>query len=220
MKKILLLAFLAAITQTLFAQSIKLGVKAGLNESTAELGQTITTTSFLTGFNAGVFADFGFNKLSIEPGIFYTTNGYNSKTVVLQEPSSQNDFIAKGKVTYSYLELPVNVLYNIHLRTSKIFIGGGPYCKLALSGSYRNYITTNGGEENTGGKLIFGGEQGDLKKTDFGVNALAGVAFKPGLLFSLNYGYGLTNIDRPTYTTNNQKTENRILSLSVGYVFL
>lgn len=219
MKKILLLAFLTAITQSLFAQSVKLGIKAGLNESTTDFGQPfISTSSFLTGFNAGVFANFEIKKLSIEPGIFYTTKGYNDKIVFPQSPTESNDVSAKGKVTYNYLEVPVNVLYNIHLRTSKIFIGGGPYYGLALSGSYNDIVTINGTVNNTTSKLTFGGESGSLKKTDVGVNALAGIAFKTGLLFSFNYGYGLTNVNNTNIAS--EKIQNRVLSLSVGYVFL
>jgi hypothetical protein len=54
-------------------------------------------------------------------------------------------------------------------------------------------------------------------RSDFGVNALAGIQLKNGLLFNVNYEYGLTNI----YKSPNANTiKKRVLGFSVGYLFL
>lgn len=218
MKKIFLLILLTASIQSLFAQAVSFGIKAGLNESTAAFTRTtLTTISNLSGFNAGVFADIKFNKLSVEPGIFYTTNGYNTKSVFTTDNPAPYSFNATGKFAYNYLEVPVNVLYNIPAGPLKIFVGAGPYWGLALSGTRQGTTNSNGIITNSpSSNITFGSSAGDFSKTDWGVNAIAGIVLKNGILFSVNYAYGLTNISNST----NSKGENRVLSLSVGYEFL
>jgi hypothetical protein len=217
MKKIFLLIILTASIQSIFAQAVSFGIKAGLNESTAAFTGTTTTFSNLSGFNAGVFADIKFNKLSVEPGIFYTTSGYNSKSVFTTDNPAPYSFSATGKVAYNYLQVPVNILYYIPAGPLKIFIGAGPYWGLALSGTRQGTTNTNGIITNSpSGNITFGSSDGDFSKTDLGVNAIAGIALKNGLLFSANYGFGLTNISSST----NSKGENRVLSLSLVYEFL
>lgn len=55
----------------------------------------------------------------------------------------------------------------------------------------------------------------DIKRMDFGVTALTGFTFTNGLLLSINYDLGLTNIRADNY--DNIKT--RVLGISVGYNF-
>lgn len=97
--------------QQLSAQSVKFGIKAGLNESTADLGESGTTTSNIAGFNVGAFADIEFHRLSIQPGIFYATKGYKSKTVYTANVPEPYTSIRNDNVTLNYLEIPVNLLY-------------------------------------------------------------------------------------------------------------
>ena len=222
MKKIFLLILLTAAIQSLFAQAVSFGVKAGLNESTATFTGTTSTFSNLPGFNAGVFADIKVNRLSVEPGIFYTTSGYNSKSVFTTDNPAPYSFSATGKVAYNYLEVPVNVLYNIPAGPLKIFVGAGPYWGLALSGTRQGTANANGIITNIRGNITFGSSDGDFSKTDLGVNAIGGIALKNGLLFSANYGFGLTNISNSTNSINStqSKGENKVLSLSLGYEFL
>ena len=217
MKKALLLFVLTVAMQQLFAQSFNFGIKAGLNESTADLGKTVTTTSYRSGFNAGVFADIGFYRLSLEPGLFYTMKGSDNRTVITQNSPQPYSFNATGKLTYNYIEVPVNVLYNIPGGPIKIFIGGGPYWGLALSGTSQGNTTVNGTTTvSPTYNLTFGNGTGDLSRTDFGVSALAGITLKNGLLFNVDYGYGLTNIDHK----NSGEIKNRVFCFSLGYKFL
>jgi len=222
MKKIILLIFLSVAIKPLFAQTVKFGIKAGLNESTIDIGSSqdnANKTTSRAGFNAGAFAEFQFNSLSIEPGLFYTIKGANyisSFTRNNPQNSVQQAVTMKAKTTYNYLELPLNVLYNIKVAPGKIFVGGGPYWAMALSGN-ENSTTTVDGSSTTAPetKLSFGGDSG-LKRADFGLNALAGITLKNGLLFSADYGYGLTDVLK----FDNSQIKHRVLSFSVGYSFL
>jgi len=215
--------FILAVSSKLFAQSVKFGVKAGLNESTADVGETTTKISNLSGLNAGAFAEFEFGKISLQPGLYFTQKGYNSKTSIIvpypQGPTN-GSFNATGRIRLNYLQLPVNVLYNITVKPGKIFLGGGPYYGYALSGNNKGTVTTvtpDGTFNNSqNANIAFGGESGE-SRSDFGLNAVAGFKFKNGLLFSVNYEYGLTNVYKSQYSPTDK---NRVLSLSAGYQFL
>jgi hypothetical protein len=223
MRKILSMLFVLALSAPVFAQSVKFGVKAGLNESTAHFDETTTKISNLSGLNAGAFVEFEFGKLSLQPGLYFTQKGYNSKTsivVVYPQGPTNGSFNANGRVKLNYLQLPVNILYNIALKPGKIFLGGGPYYGYALSGNNKNNVTTvsptNTYNDSQNANIVFGGETGE-SRSDFGLNALAGFKFKNGLLFSANYEYGLTNIYKSHPATTDK---NRVLGLSAGYQFL
>ncbi len=223
MKKIFFLLVFGISMNSLFAQSVNFGVKGGLNESTATLTGSATRFSNLAGFNAGLFADVNIKQLTIEPGIFYTNKGYNSYTYVTSNSEAGTyTFKAQGNITLNYLEVPVNILYNIRFKQGKFFIGGGPYYGLALSGK-SNVTTTSGNENeipavtNSGGNITIGNTAADaLKRSDFGLNALAGIKLNNGLLISTGYGFGFTDI----FNRDGQGIQNRVLNVSAGYCFL
>lgn len=224
MKKIILSLLLIAVISPAFAQTVKFGISGGLNESS--LGSSYVTgdnNSSLAGFHAGVFSDIDFGKLSIEPGLFYTTKGKQGKAVLddTNLGSGGNSTIEYAKAIYNYLELPVNVLYNIPVSYGKIFIGGGPYMAYGLSAKTKIKVvfTQSNGDtqviEQTD-PLIFGSKDGDIKRLDFGLGALGGFALKNGLLLSIGYEHGLTNI----VNGSSPSVRNNVLAVSLGYSFL
>jgi hypothetical protein len=218
MKKIFLMLFVLALSLPVFAQSVKFGVKAGLNESTADVGKTSSNISNLSGLNAGAFAEFEFGKIFLQPGLYFTQKGYNSNThITIDDPNGgTGSFDASGRLRLNYLQLPVNVLYNIAVKPGKIFFGAGPYYGYALSGNVRSTTINGSPNQVSEGNITFGGD-GNYKRSDFGVNALAGIKLKNGLLFSVNYEYGLTNIYKSQFVTTDK---NRVLGFSAGYQFL
>jgi hypothetical protein len=224
MRKIFLMLFVLALSLPVFAQSVKFGVKAGLNESTADVGKTSSDISNLSGLNAGAFAEFEFGKLSLQPGLYFTQKGYNSKTSIIvpvPQGGTNGSFNANGRVRLNYLQLQVNVLYNIAIKPGKIFFGGGPYYGYALSGNLKGNTTgiypgQGNFSDSQNNNIVFGGDN-EYKRSDFGVNALAGIKLKNGLLFSVNYEYGLINIYKSQPVTTDK---NRVLGFSVGYQFL
>jgi hypothetical protein len=221
MKKIFLSILLIAVISPVFAQNVKYGISGGLNESILSLQNPAgNSNSRLTGFHAGVFSDIDFGKLSIEPGLFYTTKGEKNTAVLYQYTSPGGSFIAKGKTTYNYLEIPVNVLYNIPIGVGKFFIGGGPYIAYGLSGKTTGttIIATQNGTTTTSNDypLTFGSQEGDIKRFDFGLGALGGFALKNGLLVSVGYEHGLTNIDH----SSDDHIKNNVITVSLGYSFL
>src|SRR3982750_3481581 len=136
MKSLIISLFLLSITQSLLAQSIHFGVKGGLNESyIAGLSPNNNTKGYLRpGFHAGAFAEFKFKKWSVEPGLLFTVKGYKATSNTVQTtPGGTFNISISGTQTYQYIELPVNLLYNVNVKPGKIFIGGGPYMGYLLS---------------------------------------------------------------------------------------
>lgn len=229
MKKLFLLLCLLLGVNQLFAQKINWGVKAGLNSSTmvhpkqsqTATGDYRTIDKRITGYHVGIFSDITFKNFSVQPALIYTTKGGDSESSSnLYSMSGVSQGYMTNKTTLHYLELPVNVLYNIPFSTGKFFIGGGPYAAVGLSGKYdrTSQVTSNngGGQFTTSsasqGTIVFGSNPGDYRLLDMGLGLLGGVSFKNGLLFSINYSNGLSNITRSSVTT-----KNNVFGFSVGY---
>jgi len=207
MKKAIMLFSLAGLINFSFAQSVNFGVKAGINFSNVSSsgGGLTLTTSNTTGFHVGAVADIGFGSLSLQPGVLYSTTG-----------GSLNFSGGTDKLTLNYVEVPVNLLYNIPAGIGKLFIGGGPYVALGVSGKATlsgTLTSTGGGSESQ--NITFGSAPGDVKNPDFGVNLLGGFRFKSGLSFSAGYGIGLANLSNESGAS----TKNNVLSFSIGYFF-
>jgi hypothetical protein len=219
MKKIILSLLLVAAAGSLFAQSVHFGIKAGLNDATIDATpDNAISSSNKTGFSAGAFAEFDFTKFSIQPGLFFTQKGSDAKVVYPQGGTNEPlpPIGTLSKATYNYLEVPVNALYNIPVGVGKVFIGAGPYLGIAVSAHYKTSTPTGSGSSTTTETSIDIGGNDGIKRTDAGLNALAGINFKNGLLFSAGYDYGLTNI----WNGDDSKVKNRVLNFSVGYAFL
>ncbi|WP_158991584.1 porin family protein [Mucilaginibacter sp. L196] len=228
MKKIFLSLFLIAAISPAFAQTVKYGISGGLNESILS-SKSVTGEDDvrLTGFHAGIFGDIDFGKVSIEPGLFYTTKGQRVNETLIDVPyyTTQGSSYGSGSASikvhdntvYNYLELPVNVLYNMPVKYGKFFIGGGPYLAYCLSAKLKTETTPNDNtqvtEQDT--PLTFGGDNG-LRRFDFGLGALFGLALKNGLSFNVGFEHGLTNVYKPDTGT----AENNVYTLSLGYSFL
>lgn len=232
MKKILLILILSGcLTTGALAQSIKFTITAGVNSSTASnipdnftkqiasAGETFPNSK-LIGFNAGVLAAYPVGKIAIQAGLLYTTKGgvpYSFPT----NSTANNSFGRKDVLRLNYLEMPLNVLYNLPVGPGKFFLGGGPYIGIGISGKASYKIIEAPGETSTnqttkGSKSVtYGSGYDDLKTTDIGLGAKLGFALNKGWLISFNYEQGLTNLSNdPRYNG-----KNKTLSLSLGYSF-
>jgi hypothetical protein len=220
MKKFFLSILLIAAMSPAFAQSVKFGISGGLNESILSLQSTTNNdNSRLTGFQAGIFSDIDFGCISLSPGLFYTTKGQKNISS-LSDATSGSIFYSKGQVTYNYLELPVNVLYNVKVGAGKFFIGGGPYLAYGLSGKAKRITTvTQNGATTTNDEnytLTFGSTDNDIKRFDFGLGALGGFQLSNGVSISVGYQRGLTNVENSSTST----AKNNVMTVSLGYAFL
>jgi hypothetical protein len=207
MKKSLLLLSLTCMAGFTFAQTVSFGVKAGVNFSklsASSQGFTASSSSS-TGFHVGGVADIGFGDWSLQPGILYSTKG-----------GSYGGTTDGVKLTLNYIEVPVNVLYNIPIGVGKVSIGGGPYFGWGLSGKGTvtgSATSTGSGTETT--NVTFGSGQNDTKNPDYGINILGGFRFQSGISLSAGYGIGLGNLSNDS----SGNIKNNVLSFSIGYFF-
>lgn len=214
MKKITLIAFLLFTTQLLCAQSVKFGIKAGLNRSFIDGGPLPTGVEGIPryGFHVGVFKIYELNKWSIMPSLLYSVKGYKVSVTPPATPPGVNSIT--GTRTFNYLELPVNLLYNFKINSGKIFVGAGPYLAYMLAANGHNTMTAGGTQTYTETKF----NNGEYKRFDVGANFVTGITLNNGLLFNLAAYQGFTDV----VATTGQfppTTKNMALTLSAGYTF-
>ncbi|MEO8886433.1 MAG: porin family protein [Mucilaginibacter sp.] len=225
MRKLILIIALLFTGKLLLAQSVRFGIKGGFNEAFIDGGPLPdgTVGIFRPGFHVGIFKDYALtNKWSIQPALLYIIKGYKVTTdtqIPGPPPSGVQPLHEDGKQTYQYLELPINILYNIKIKNTKIFVGGGPYMGYLFTAvGQRNTSVNNGAPVFTEIKREVGGS-GTFKRIDLGVGMLIGVAIKNGLLLSYGFSNGFTNIIANQGTNPTPMTKNRVMTFSLGYAF-
>jgi Outer membrane protein beta-barrel domain len=217
MKKILLLssAFFLAVTST-YAQTISYGINAGLNLTKASTTLNVPGLSewnnYLTGFHVGAMVDIKFDAFSIQPGVLFTTKGGKQ---AIQAYTDDDAFLGPQtqKLTLSYLEIPLNILYSFKTSDGSFSLGGGPYAGFGLSAKISSNPTYDNSGEPQNYAVGFGGS--GLKNLDFGLNGLIEYRLNSGPFISAGYQYGLVNI----YNGSDANGKNQGFSFSAGYFF-
>jgi hypothetical protein len=128
----------------------------------------------------------------------------------------------KSDVTLSFIEIPLNIVYNFPAGAGKFFVGAGPSIGFGISGKNKSTFEETG--EPTVKETIdikFDGDKDatdnneHLKSLDFGINLLAGYKLPMGLSFALGYTQGLSNLS--PYDNTSLKTSG--ISLKIAYTF-
>ncbi|AYL94710.1 porin family protein [Mucilaginibacter celer] len=226
MKKPILSLLLIFITLSAFAQLPTIGIKGGVNFATlsasGQANNVVAGTNLqassgsVTSFNFGVFADIKFGHLSLQPAVNFTGKGgtFDGTTGPLPGGSTSQ---VHSKYNLYYVQVPVNIVYHIPVVIGEIYLGAGPYGSYGVHGKLKqSAINTQNGSFSSSRDIKFGDESGEIKRMDYGANAIAGIKLKGGLLFNINYDLGLTNI-LPDADGNKMKT--RVLGASVGFAF-
>ncbi len=217
MKKVILILAIVAISEVSFAQSIGVQVGGNLASQSAksdDTGDLTFSTKSKLGFLFGVVGDIPIaNSLSFRPELNYIQKGGKVTIPSIQENST----------TLNYLELPLNIIYNMEAGQGNFFFGAGPSIALGLSGKSKFKDLEEGTPEETTDVKFDGKKQADvtddkdhLKAIDFGFNLLAGYKLSNGLFANIGYTLGLSNIS----PESGQSGKNRGLTLKVGYCFM
>ena len=226
MKKPILLLLLTLATSFAFAQLPTIGIKGGVNfaslGASGQANNVVAGTNLqassgnITSFNIGVFADIKFGNVSLQPAINFTGKGgtFDGTTGVLPGGSTSQ---VHSKYNLYYVQVPVNIVYHIPVVIGEIYFGAGPYGSSGVHGKLKQTaVNTQSGSFGGSRDIKFGNESGEIKRMDYGANAIAGIRLKGGLLFNINYDLGLTNI-LPDADGNKMKT--RVLGISAGFAF-
>jgi hypothetical protein len=201
----------------MMAQTI--GVKAGLNLSNMMMKMGDETLSeeykMIPGFHAGVIADIPVTKMfSIEAGALVSTKGYKLvEEIFLSDEKMEIDL----SMNLIYIDVPITAKGTIDIGLAKVYGAVGPYLAYGVAGKTKTEVTIMGVTEKDEEDVVWGTEEDDqLKPFDFGLTAGAGVEFK-GFFIGVSYEYGLANLS--TYSDDDSVINNRVLGISVGYLF-
>ncbi|WP_183562656.1 porin family protein [Mucilaginibacter sp. SP1R1] len=215
MKKLLLSLLLAGTSFAAFAQLPTFGIKGGANFSSLHIsidGSNIGVNSgTLTSFNAGVFVDFKFGNVSLQPALNLTGKGGKFSATSFSDSESSDVEEGSGQFNLLYLQLPVNIVYHVPVVVGDIYFGAGPYAARGITGKVKG--TSDG---QTVSEDVKFGDNGDIKSMEYGADVIAGIKLKTGLLFNVNYDLGLSNI---ALNADGSKLKTRVFGISVGYAF-
>jgi hypothetical protein len=226
MKNFTLLFLFVLLMNTTANAQVSLGVRGGI--TIADLifersGKSMTAKN-TDHLNTG-HADLLFNipiygQLYLQPLIRYVTKGARFQT--LEGPKPANIFeSATDKIRIHYLELPLNIVYKFPMSFGKITAGLGPYVAYGIAGRYNTAIQYNGSivQESYQNIEFSNGASASptdmrLRRWEGGANFMVGIEFNNALMLGVNYGYGLTDLDKSVNTT----VKNRYIGISMGFL--
>lgn len=221
MKKIILLTAAIILSAASFAQ-FSFGLQGTGNLATASIKNPVDlnfkkTMKAMPG--GGFVVLYAFNEnLAVRSGVNYLQNGVSLKTTI-EETVNMNVVIENN---LHYVQVPINVLYTVPVARVQLFAGAGGYISYGVSGKSKlklSYIMPDGHPAETIEELkAFKKEEeggAGLKRTDFGVGALAGIRLANGLFANAGYQLSLSNIS----DSDDGKYKNRGLQLTIGYFF-
>lgn len=128
--------------------------------------------------------------------------------------------IAATKLRLNYLTLPANLVYKIPVGKTKLAIGAGPYVGYCASARYDLSVYNEGREVQTTHQSVDFNSGGlpntniQLSRWDFGANAIVSLELNNYTTFSVNYSYGLSDIDK----SHELKINNRSFGISFGFI--
>ena len=203
MRKILIfIGCVLAVSQS-FGQTIKFDITAGVNSSVysekeSTYGKSIpgftysVSDSYITGYHAGLLATISHGDFDLQSGLVYIQMGGNDITTT--SPAASVVSQENGHLILKYINLPVNITYNIKIPGGKLFFGGGPYMETGMAGTYTStYITTENNGTTTGSRSYGVGFGGSTTSPAFGINLMGGIHLNNSISFSAGYEFGLTN---------------------------
>ncbi len=202
MKKILSVAIALCAISSLSAQKFSYGIKGGVNNNQLLIsgknndGDKLNYSSGKVGFQIGGVAELSLaENFAVQPNLLFTLKGG-------AYPGTPYD------VNIYSIELPVNLLY----KTNGFFAGAGPNFGYGISAKVK-------GDGETVDLYKKDAEAIPLKRFEIGANIIMGYQFPSGLNISSHYTIGLNNTLNSENNPDDNKVNNRILGLSVGYTF-
>lgn len=215
MKKVFLSIVLMGVITMLNAQVIKFGLTAGAtfpSQKVKSSGASITSDAKV-GFTVGGLAEIPLtSEFVFQPGLNFTQKGSKFSFTDI-------DGSVEAKQTLSYIELPLNFLFQTNAGPGKFFAGVGPSLAYGIGGKAKSKTTFNGQTQEDSQDIKFGNNdnEDDYKPFEFGGNILAGYELSGGAFIALNYNLGFSNIAIGGDSDNSIK--NRYFGVRLGYKF-
>lgn len=183
-KGLLLLTFICALT----AAQAQIGIRAGLGSANFSNGESQRAFTSITGIHLGAYYGIkATDKITIEPGLFYSGKGYKTVPLGTTVEISEN---------LGYLDIPILARYAIN---SNLNVFAGPQAGFLLSRT-----RTTGSVKDTNAESLGGYEVGAV----FG----AGYQLTSGVNLQVSYDFGLAPFNYYEFEVN-----NTVFKLSLGY---
>lgn len=208
MKKLFIATVALFTIGAMQAQSIKIGLKGGVNYAT--FAGDVQETDGLIGFVAGGFVNVKINnKFSFQPELLYSLQGSGEKSTTTNFGTTFN---FEDKTELGYVNVPLMFRLNV---IEGLSVEAGPQIGFLVSANRQRTSSAT-----TNGSTLVQETSTDIKEsyneTDFGVNFGVGFDLSQNLNAGLRYNLGLSNIlkDSPNFTVNNS-----VFTLALGYSF-
>ncbi|TXD52860.1 MULTISPECIES: porin family protein [unclassified Polaribacter] len=205
MKKVLLIAVIALLSlSNVNAQDVKFGAKTGLNFS--NFTGDVEDAKTKIGFNIGAFVEIGLSdKFTFQPELLFSTQGAKS------EDSEGSDSFEQT-IKANYLNVPLMLKYAV---SDKFALEFGPQIGFLLSAD----AETTGNIEGESISVEVDVKD-SFKSIDFGLNFGASFDIVENVFIGARYNLGLSNIiDSEDMDSDDEKAQNSVFSVSVGYRF-
>lgn len=208
------------LLQSLKAQNLKFGAKAGINFASISAYNNPTNSTYQSkifdNIDIGGVTELVWPKFTLQSGLILDGKGGENTYI-----NNQTNTNRQKNTRLYYLEVPLDLLYKIHTKTGTLLLGGGPYAAYGLWGIYSLSGIIFDSPIDGNQRVAFGNnENNDYKRTDYGLNLKTEIRFLHGIGFELNYEYGLRNIATPgIYDDANIKTRNKVFGIAVSYMF-
>lgn len=212
MKKIFALsAALFLFAGVLTAQNSSFGFHAGTSISKFKFkdGDISYSMNDLVSLQAGFVVDLPIGKnFSLQPGLNYLQKGGKAS-------EDYSGVTEENIMRVNYLEVPINILYNVRSKSGTFFVGAGPSVSFAMSG--KSIYKYNGEEEKETIKFGNDADNDHMRGLDFGINTLAGYRFKSGFFIGANYNWGLRNLT-PGGNSDDGTVKSSYYGVRVGFM--
>ncbi len=198
--------FLLSQCPQVFAQRV--GLVGGLNLAKVTANEDgfdySDMLSNLEGFHLGLIVEVPLHELlTLEPGIIAEIKGFKYEEEDMTETYILRDYLL-------YTDIPVNVKLRIPLGMIKPYVEAGPYIGFGVYG--KSWITYDGDDESE--DIEWGGDNGDFKRLDYGLNFGAGVELGR-VIIGASYGLGLANIAN----MSDAEIKHRVIRITLGVKF-
>jgi hypothetical protein len=189
-----------------FAQEVKFGVKGGMNLSHLTIDGA-NDKNIIPGYHFGGFVGIPLaGSFSVQPELLYSTKG----TKWVEERST---FTSDVRLKLNYLELPINLVYNLARDVDFQF---GPYVGFLMGANSDAKITSGTGSVNFAQEL----KKENFNTTDFGLNGGMRFYLSP-LYLGFNYRLGLSEVAKEGKNARIflDDASNRSIMIYAGFAF-
>ncbi len=219
-KQFLLLATIAISTLAMAQSKTSFGIRGGLSsadmkgeavdnlQNLLDVTDGMVSTRSIAGLFGGVYASIPLSeKLSIEPGLYYTQKGYEIKGSLDLKGIEFLGANAKAQLKSHYIDLPVLVKANFN----GLQLFAGPQVSYLSKADLKTTAGILG--FNLLNKTLDATDQ--FNRWDASITGGVGYQFKNGFNVTAAYDHGLSKVD----ANKNLDSYNRSFKVGVGFSF-